>query len=487
MSIIKKILLLVLVASVLSGAFVYHKVTSKNITSLRVVLSTMFGLQRSELSQEEMKAQLKLVDGWHINTYAADIANARFMRLSANGDLLVSQPREGRVIALKADHDGDGVADGRHIVIEGLNRPHGLEIHNGYLYIGESNAIGKVAFDEATSEPAGDLEYLIKNLGDEGHWTKTVRISADGWLYFNSGSSCNVCIEEDALRASMLRMRLDGTDLQTVAQGLRNSVGFDWAPWDGALYATDNGRDMLGDDYPPCELNKIEQGRFYGWPYLNGKNKADPDLGSQLPSTLIDAVVPSFEFAAHNAPLGMTFLRHQHSPVKQALVALHGSWNRSTADGYKVVRLSWNDDGQISGENFVSGFVKDGEVLGRPVDVIEGRNGDVFISDDYTGVIYRLSREKALANAQRVNKREKAEDQIDAGMVRQGQALFAAHNCKSCHSDDDQGMRPLRSLSKYSILELQSLLETPTPPMPRLDLTPAEQEAIAHYLLKTYP
>lgn len=480
----KKIIIVAGLVLTLIAGLAFYRISSQ-VSSIPALLSTMFGVQAGALDQQELKSLLRMPEGWFINTYAADVDNARFLHMTKSGYLLVSQPREGSILALHPDLDGDGVADGRHVVVSELNRPHGLDVHEGWLYIGESNALGRIRFDADSAQAEGDYQVLHAGLGDEGHWTKTVRVGTDGWLYFNSGSSCNVCVEADERRATMLRMRLDGSHVETFATGLRNTVGFDWAPWNGELYGTDNGRDLLGDDYPPCELNRISEGAFYGWPYRNGNNDVDPDFGEQMP-TALQPVAPVFEFAAHNAPLGMRFLRHQNDGERAALVALHGSWNRSTADGYKVSLLQWADDGSISASDFLSGFIQNGSVRGRPVDVSESASGDVFVSDDYTGVIYRVSRKSDSKDA-RASMQETAEQfELDEALIAQGEALFAQHNCAQCHADSP-GLKPLLGLSQQSQAKLISSLDTPVPPMPRLSLSADEQLALSHYLRATFP
>ncbi|MBW2666776.1 MAG: PQQ-dependent sugar dehydrogenase, partial [Deltaproteobacteria bacterium] len=173
----------------------------------------------------------------------------------------------------------------------------------------------------------------------------------------------------------------------------RNSVGFDWHPVTGALYANDNGRDLLGDDFPPCELNQAVEGGFYGWPFANGANIPDPDLGEGKAARIAEAIPPVHDYPAHNAPLGLTFLRGAKLPLayrNTALSALHGSWNRSSKDGYKVVSLHWHEGGAIEQRDFVTGFERDENVIGRPVDIAEGPDGAIYISDDYAGAIYRV-------------------------------------------------------------------------------------------------
>jgi glucose/arabinose dehydrogenase len=242
----------------------------------------------------------------------------------------------------------------------------------------------------------GELERLVTDIPPGGnHWTRTIRFGPDGWLYMNVGSSCNVCREEDPQRrAAMLRFRPDGSDEQTFATGLRNTVGFDWQPGTGDLYGTDNGRDLLGDDFPPCELNRIVQGGFYGFPVANGDRVPDPDFGEGQGDRIAASIPPAHAFGAHTAPLGMRFVRGERVPPDYrgaALVALHGSWNRTEKSGYKVVSLHWAEDGTIDERDFLVGFEQDEDVIGRPADVVEGPDGAFYVSDDYAGVIWRVA------------------------------------------------------------------------------------------------
>jgi len=255
--------------------------------------------------------------------------------------------------------------------------------------------VGRIAFNDAAGKVEGGYLRLIPLPHGGGHSTRTVRVGPDAKLYVTIGSSCNVCMETDPHRASMLRYDLDGAKGEIYAQGLRNSVGFDWRPADGALYATDNGRDLLGDDFPPCELNMITRGSHYGWPFANGQNIADPDFGFGAQHSINKSVPPVYEFRAHNAPLGITFIRNPDAAAAlrgAALVALHGSWNRSVKDGYKVVSLHWREDGRIEARDFLWGFLENGAVHGRPADVAEGPDGAIYVSDDYAGNIYRIAR-----------------------------------------------------------------------------------------------
>jgi glucose/arabinose dehydrogenase len=200
-----------------------------------------------------------------------------------------------------------------------------------------------------------------------------------------------------------MRMQPDGKAREIFATGLRNSVGFDWAPWDDALYATENGRDLLGDDLPPDELNRIERGGFYGWPFAFGARVADPDMGKGHEADIARSIPPAHEFRAHNAPLGIAFLRGTALPPgysRTALVALHGSWNRSVPDGYKVVALDWQADGSIVERDFLSGFRSSEGIIGRPAGVTQGPDGAIYITDDYAAFGHLSAAQRAALLAQ---------------------------------------------------------------------------------------
>jgi len=331
-------------------------------------------------------------EGFHLSIFARNLNTPRMLRVISPG-VLVSLPHEGKILLLR-DEDEDGSADSREVMLEGLNKPHGIEVDGGWLYVAETDAVGRVEFNASEGVVTGNYQRILNGLpSGKGHWTRTVKMSPAGWLYVTVGSSCNVCIEEALERAAMLRMRPDGTEKQLYATGLRNSVDFDWSPIDSELYATDNGRDWLGDDFPPDELNRIVAGGFYGWPYAHGDKIPDPDFGDGQQALIESSIAPAFEFRAHNAPLGITFLDAQVSDYQHAaLVALHGSWNRSSKDGYKVVSLHWGEEGNIEARDFMTGFLQGDEVLGRPVSIAEDDgDGSIYISDDYAGVIYRVT------------------------------------------------------------------------------------------------
>lgn len=356
-----------------------------------------FPLGSTEVRPEGLQHLLVPAD-YQLELYANDVPNARELLLTSNNDLLVANPNRDEIWLLAYDTNNDGRHDGKRLVIDQLNGPNGMDFYtdadgNNWLYIAETDAIGRVRFDHAAGTIVGEYERLVTGLpGGGNHWKKSLRFGPDDLIYVTFGSSCNVCIEKDRRRATMMRYKPDGSGEEIFASGLRNSEGFDWSPRDGALYATDNGRDLLGDDFPPCEFNRIEQGAFYGWPFANGNRIADPDEGEGRSAEIEKSIAPVHGFRAHNAPLGMTFLRQQSSPDYQhaALVALHGSWNRSTKDGYKVVSLHWQPDGSVVERDFMTGFLDQDVARGRPAEIVEDNKGAIYIADDFAGAIYRV-------------------------------------------------------------------------------------------------
>ena len=464
----------------------------------------LFGRGIEAPPEDAVLARLRGPAGARLRRFAEGLPGVRFLRFTAAGDLLASQPRSGRVVRLEADRDGDGRSDGRHEVVGGLDRPHGLDLHEGWLYVAETGAVGRIRFDAVTGAASGTFERVVTGLPAGGnHWTRTLRFSPDGWMVVSIGSSCNACVEEDARRASMMRFRPDGSGAEVHATGLRNSVGFDWRPADGALYATDNGRDLLGDDFPPCELNRVVPGGFYGWPVANGDRVPDPDLGKGQEVRIGASIPPVHEFRAHNAPLGMTFLRGSRVPPHYrgaAVVALHGSWNRTRKDGYKVVSLHWGVDGRIEERDFLAGFLgPDDDVIGRPVDVAEGPDGSVYVSDDYAGSVYRADwGPNGLPSASASDEPPRGGASAGPGAaappaeaVARGRALWARHACAACHDPQAAvaGMvtRPLAGLSRrYDPAGLAAYLRAPQPPMPAFDLADAERGDLAAYLLDRY-
>jgi glucose/arabinose dehydrogenase len=496
---LKKILIALIVVIMLLGGAVGLLIISGTISSssLGMLTNVAMGTGGPALDDDPDKSPYRLPSGFAMQVYANDVPKARFLRFTPDGDLLVSRPHAGDVVLLRRDENGDGRHDGKEVVISGLNRPQGIDFYQDWLYIAEREQVGRIRF--AGGSTSGDYQPIITGLtGDGNHWSKTLRFGPDDMLYLAQGSTCNVCVEADERRATIMRFKPDGSAGEIFATGLRNSVGFDWSPFDGGLYATDNGRDLLGDDFPVCELNLVEQGKFYGWPYFNDDNIPDPDMGADPQSQSRQPVAPVHGFAAHNAPLGIGFVETRNWPgdfARVALVALHGSWNRSTPDGYKVVSLHFGDSG-IEERDFLYGFNQDGKIIGRPVDVIQGPDGAVYVSDDYAGAIYRVSAEDtgiatlAIPTAQSrldTSTPQWVADSDLTAMGAAGAALYAKFDCASCHEVGESPVSLEGLHERLGYTAVMTSLEAPRPPMPLLPLSEQQRRELAVFLLQDNP
>jgi len=388
----RRLLLLSLLPALLLAAWLTSFLKTGGLHTAHQLSSRALGIKVPR--PEDMQSPLTTAAGFKVLRYYSAISGPRGLAYSPAG-LIVSSSSEGGVYRL-IDSDRDGSAE-RHItIIDKLKRPTGLAIHNNWLYIAETDAIGRIAYNPLNGTTQGRYQRIIHKLPIGGnHWRRVIHFGPDGWLYLAIGSSCNVCIEDDPRRGTIMRFHADGSAGEIVATGLRNSAGFDWAPWNAQLYATDNGRDWLGDDEPPDELNHITHGSFYGWPYSNGFGKVDPDYGDHSSKPSQQGNPPAHGFRPHNAALGIIFNRSSKLPPdyqRSAFVALHGSWNRSTPDGYKVVSLHWNEDGSIVEKDLLTGFLTPkGRILGRPAELAQSEDGSLYISDDHADTLYRLN------------------------------------------------------------------------------------------------
>ena len=340
--------------------------------------------------------KLNVPDGVRLTVFADNVPKARHMAFDDTGVLFLSRARDGAVVALP-DANKDGKAD--HVVPIMNNRdvPHGLafvQLDSGYyLYVAEEDRVIRL---KRTAKPFtyGKPEVLVAGIPTGGHSTRTLKIK-NNKMYVSIGSSCNVCIEDSPLRAAVWRYDLDGKNGKLFAAGLRNSVGIEFSPYSGELWGVNNGRDWQGDDHPREELNIIKQGKHYGWPRCHENGLADPEYGKGFDCDKTEA--PAYTFTAHMAPLGLEFYQKGNLPTKynnSLFISFHGSWNRSVPAGYKVVRVILNDKGEIqSHEDFITGWLMpDGSKQGRPVDLQLSPTGDLYLSDDSLGVVYRISK-----------------------------------------------------------------------------------------------
>ena len=345
---------------------------------------------------------LLLPDGFSVSIFANDLTTPRAMAFDAQGNLWVSEMNAGAVTMIEIR---DGAAQGQARVFQHLKRPHGLAFDPAdpsMLYVAEEDAISRTR-----AGSGGALEKIIDLPAGGRHFSRTIGFGPDERLYAAIGSSCDVCREDDERRAAIYSLQRDGSDFKLFAKGLRNTVFFGWHPVTGALWGTDMGRDRLGGDLPPDEINIITEGGNYGWPVCYGKNAHDTafDANTYIRNPCMEPFeTPShIDLPAHSAPLGLAFIPAEAGwPQEYAhdlLVAYHGSWNRSTPTGYKVVRIRLSASGDYEGtEDFLIGwlqmagaprFAGEAGALGRPVGLAFDAHGALYISDDKAGVVYR--------------------------------------------------------------------------------------------------
>jgi len=313
------------------------------------------------------------------------------MAYGPDGVLYATLPGQGRVVRLP-DANGDGRADGVYTFASGLNRPHGLAFHNGYLYVAETNSLSRLRDTDGDGD-SDQLQRLAPLPGDSVHWSRTVIVGADGKLYVSIGSSCDACVETDPRRATVMQFNADGSGGRVFSRGLRNAVGLAVHPSTGQIWADGNERDGLGDNFPREILSRLIDGADYGWPRCINGTTADTRFSGGC-----SGVTPPVQtFQAHSAPLGMDFYTGTAFPSEyrgDLYIAFHGSWNRTVPTGYKVVRVPFAN-GQPTGEvfDFATGWLHaNGSNSGRPVDVVTAPDGSLMISDDKGNRIYRVVR-----------------------------------------------------------------------------------------------
>ena len=338
--------------------------------------------------------RISLPPGFEMTLYAANVPEARSLALGANGTVFVGSRRAGAVYAL-VDRDGDQTADAVHTIASGLFMPNGVAFRDEALYVAEVNRI--LRFDDVETRLADPPAPVVVHAGlpdDTWHGWKYIGFGPDGRLYVPVGAPCNVCTRRDERYAAILRMQPDGTDAEVFARGVRNTVGFDWHPETGEMWFTDNGRDWLGDDAPPCELNRAPAaGLHFGFPYCHGTDIPDPDFGRQRTCDTFTA--PAQDLDPHVAPLGMRFYTGGTFPTvyrHQIFIAEHGSWNRSTPIGYRITLVRLQDGRAAGYEVFAEGWLgDDGHAWGRPVDLLVMPDGALLVSDDQAGAVYRIA------------------------------------------------------------------------------------------------
>jgi glucose/arabinose dehydrogenase len=336
--------------------------------------------------------------GFHVNIFAKDFKNPRFLASAPNGDVFVADTGAGEVVVLR-DPQRTGGAQQREVVAGRLNRPFGIAFHDDYVYIANTGEVVRFHYDKQTSKRLGEAEHVLDLPPGGGHFSRTIAFSADGKkLFISVGSSSNIDLEKDQRRGAVLISDPDGKDARIYASGLRNAVGLAIEPETGAVWVSVNERDELGDNLPPDFLTSIVDDGFYGWPYSYIGNNVDPRVKPQKPELVARAIIPDVLLGPHVAPLQFAFYTGQQFPAQYrggAFVAEHGSWNRAARNGYEVAFVGFKD-GKASADPvpFLTGFVSDpkgNSVNGRPVGVTAAADGALLVSDDGAKVIYRIS------------------------------------------------------------------------------------------------
>ncbi len=355
----------------------------------------------AKTEEDDRKVELdkiKLPDGFKIEVYAEKVKNARSMSLSPSGTLFIGSMRKGNVYAA-VDKDGDHKAETIYTLAKGLNMPNGVAFKDGSLYVAEVNRI--LRYDDIENKldnPGEPVVVYDKYPTETHHGWKYIAFGPDGKLYVPVGAPCNICESEDKVFASITRMDPDGSNMEVVQSGVRNTVGFNWHPDNNELWFTDNGRDWLGDDLPACEVNHApKDGMHFGYPYCHQGDFKDPEFGDKR--SCDEFTAPAQNLGAHVAPLGIEFYTGKSFPekyAKQIFIAEHGSWNRSKKSGYQISLLTLENNKVASYEPFITGWVDAAadSVWGRPVDIEWMPDGSMLISDDYANVIYRVSYQK---------------------------------------------------------------------------------------------
>ena len=345
---------------------------------------------------------LEVPKGFNVEIFAEGVEGARQMAMSPSGIIYVGTRRtgdNGKVYAV-IDKDNDFKADSVEVIASGLRMPNGVAFLDDDLYVAEVSNIWK--FENVDQHlNTYQTPTLINNTfpTESSHGWKYIGFGPDNKLYVPVGAPCNVCNHEEKnpIYASLTRMNPDGSNHEIIAHGIRNTVGFTWHPKSGNLWFTDNGRDWMGDDIPPCELNELTiEGSHFGFPYLHGNDIWDPEFGADNNIKQRNFVKPIQELGPHVAPLDIMFYTGDMFPEtykNQALIAEHGSWNRSTKIGYQISLVTFDHTGtSTSYQPFIKGWLQeDNEIMGRPVAFLQMPDGSVLISDDHAGIIYRVT------------------------------------------------------------------------------------------------
>ncbi|MEW6130783.1 MAG: sorbosone dehydrogenase family protein [Acidobacteriota bacterium] len=348
-------------------------------------------------------ADLIAPKGFIVSEYAVDLIKPRWMQLAPNGDVFVAESEKGQISILR-DSNNDGKADERFIFATGLSRPFGMAFQNGFLYIGNTDAVVRFKYKSGQTKAEGEAEKIasLPMNGYREHWTRNLIFSADGKkLYVTVGSKSNVNAGEEPMRAAISEMNPDGTNSRIYASGLRNPLGLAWNPTTKQLWVAVQERDLIGNDLVPDYVTSVKEGGFYGWPYSYIGQNEDPRRKGERPDLVQTATVPDVLIQAHSAILGLVFYEGKMFPKEyqgDAFAALHGSWNRDKRTGYNVIRIKFKNGKPVGGyDEFVKGWMlgeDQDKVWGRPVGLLVLKDGSMLITDDGAGKIWRVSYKK---------------------------------------------------------------------------------------------
>ncbi len=344
--------------------------------------------------------QLKVPEGFTVQPFAQELGNSRIIAVSTRGDVYVSRREEGDVLLLR-DADSDGRADGPPISVASRAQAHGLATRDDKLYLVTVKEV--FVADIKEDGTLGPLTMIIGDLPDAGqHPNRVMAFGPDGMLYISVGSTCNACNESNPENATMLRATPDGKSQTTFSSGLRNTIGFDWNRTTSEIWGLDHGIDLLGDEVQPEELNRLQQGKQYGWPHAYGKGDIYPQstpVGGVTKEPWRDQSVPMvIGYTAHAAPMQFKFYSGSSFPPEyqgDAFATMRGSWNRNPASGYEIVRIHFENGQPKAIEPFLTGFLTDGGKthFARPVSLAVAKDGSLLMADDANGVIYRIAYE----------------------------------------------------------------------------------------------
>lgn len=375
--------------------------TSEDDAALVLNATTVETTDTTRVGVFEGERSLNLPQGFHIEVYAAGLDSVRWLGVSPDGMVYATVRNEGRVVTLP-DADKDGKADSINTFADQLGDVHGLAFKDKAVYVANESSIIRLEDTDGDGK-ADKKDVLAKDLpSGSGHSTRTLAFTSDGKLLVSVGSSCNVCVEQNEKRAAISLYSAEGAFEKVFASGLRNAVGMVIHPTTGELWATNNGRDNLGDDIPPETIYNVKESVNYGWPYCYGTQIEDTETSEQgkAPEGFCGTTgVPAVQLQAHSAPLGLAFYTGDQFPASykgDLFVAFHGSWNRSEPTGYKVVRVRFKDNmpdvnaGDLEVEDFITGWRVGGDVWGRPVDPIVAPDGSLLLTDDQADVVYRI-------------------------------------------------------------------------------------------------